>query len=54
MINWSEASTKRGAVWLVTAIIGIPMVLMGKDPSPLLVLASGVAGGLGVVISDKP
>jgi len=54
MINWNEASTKRGAVWLVTAIIGIPMVLMGKDPSPLLLLASGVAGGLGVVMSDKP
>jgi len=54
MINWNEASTKRGAVWLVTAIIGIPMVLMGKDPSPLLLLASGVAGGLGVVLSDKP
>jgi len=54
MINWNESSTKRGAVWLVTAIIGIPMVLMGKDPSPLLLLASGVAGGLGVVMSDKP
>ena len=54
MINWNEASTKRGAVWLVTAIIGIPMVLMGKDPSPLLLLASGVAGGLGIVLIDKP
>ena len=54
MINWNEASTKRGAVWLVTAVIGIPMVLMGKDPSPLLLLASGVAGGLGVVMNDKP
>ena len=54
MINWNEASTKRGAVWLVTAVIGIPMVLMGKDPSPLLLLASGVAGCLGVVMSDKP
>ena len=54
MINWNEASTKRGAVWLVTAVIGIPMILMGKDPSPLLLLASGVAGGLGVVLSDKP
>jgi len=54
MINWNEASTKRGAVWLVTAVIGIPMVLMGKDPTPLLLLASGVAGGLGVVMNDKP
>ena len=54
MINWNEASTKRGAVWLVTAVIGIPMILMGKDPSPLLLLASGVAGGMGLLIKDMP
>ena len=54
MIDWNEASTKRGAVWSVTAVIGLIMIWFGKDPTSLLVLASGVAGGLGVVMSDKP
>ena len=54
MINWNESSTKRGAVWSVTAVIGLIMIWFGKDPTSLLVLASGVAGGLGVVLSDKP
>ena len=54
MIDWNEASTKRGAVWLVTAVIGLVMIWFGKDPTPLLLLASGVAGGLGVVMNDKP
>ena len=52
-VDWSEASTKRGAVWVVTAIVGTVMVFMGLDPSPLLVLATGIAGGLGVALPDK-
>jgi hypothetical protein len=51
-IDWSQASTKRGAVWAVVAIIGLPMVWMGKDPSQLIVLASGIAGGMGIVLKD--
>lgn len=51
-INWSEASTKRGVVWIVASILGTIMVFMGKDPSQILVLATGVAGGLGL-LPDK-
>lgn len=55
-MNWgidlSQPSTKRGLVWVIAALIGVPMVMMGKDVSQLLVLAAGVAGGLGVMIKD--
>lgn len=53
-INWNENSTKRGAVWVVTFIVGLVMSFMGKDVSQLLLLGGGVAGGLGVALKDKP
>lgn len=53
MINWSEASTKRNAVWVATFIIGIPMAFMGKDVSQLLLLGGGIAGAMGVYMSDS-
>ncbi len=52
-INWNEASTKRNAVWVVAFIIGIPMAFFGKDVTQLLLLAAGVAGAMGVAMSDK-
>ena len=48
----SEASTKRGIIWVTTALVGLPMVYLGKDVSQLLLLAGGVAGGLGVMLKD--
>lgn len=53
-IDWSENSTKRGIIWVVTAIVGLPMAWLGKDISGLLTLAMGVAGGLGVLLKDNP
>jgi len=53
-INWNEPSTKRGAVWIVAFIFGIPMVYMGKDVSQLLLLATGIVGGMGLLIKDIP
>ena len=52
-IDWSEASTKRNAVWLVAGIIGAVMLFLDKDVTQLLVLASGVAGGIGVAFKDQ-
>lgn len=52
-INWNQPSTWRGAVWLATAVIGGLMVWSGRDISQLMVLAAGVAGGLGVWVSDN-
>jgi hypothetical protein len=45
-IDWNAASTKRGAVWVITAIVGSVFVLMGKPVDQLLLLAGAVAGGL--------
>lgn len=51
-IVWSEASTKRGLIWLLTAIVGTIFLFMGKPIDQLLLLATGVAGGLGVMLKD--
>ena len=51
-IEWSEASTKRGIIWVATALVGSVFVLMGKPVDQLLLLAGGVAGGLGVILKD--
>jgi hypothetical protein len=51
-IEWSEASTKRGIIWVVTAVIGTVFVFLGKPVDQLLLLAGGVAGGLGVILKD--
>jgi hypothetical protein len=51
-IDLTQASTKRGLVWLVAAIIGLPMAWAGKDVSQLVALAMGIAGGLGVLVKD--
>jgi len=51
-IQWHEASTKRGLIWVVTAIVGAVLLYQGKSVDQLLLLAGGVAGGLGVVLKD--
>jgi hypothetical protein len=51
-IDWSESSTKRGLIWVVTAIIGSVLIFLGKPVDQLLLLAGGVAGGLGVMLKD--
>lgn len=52
-VDWKENSTKRGAVWLATAIVGTFMLLIGKDISQLIILATAVAGGMGVALKDN-
>ena len=51
-IEWSEASTKRGVIWIITAVVGMILLLQGKPIDQLLLLAGGVAGGLGVILKD--
>jgi hypothetical protein len=51
-INWNEASTKRGIIWVATAIVGSVFIFLGKPVDQLLLLAGGVAGGLGVILKD--
>ncbi len=51
-IDWKQGSTQRGLIWIAVAVIGLPMVALGKDISQLIVLAAGIAGGLGVALKD--
>ena len=51
-IEWHEASTKRGIIWLITAVVGSVFIFLGKPVDQLLLLAGGVAGGLGVILKD--
>jgi hypothetical protein len=52
VIDWSASSTKRGAVWVITAVVGAIFIFLGKPVDQLLLLAGGVAGGLGVILKD--
>lgn len=52
-IDWSEASTKRGLIWVATAIVGAVLIFMNKPIDQLLLLASGVAGGLGMMLKTN-
>lgn len=53
-IDWSQASTKRGVVWVAAAVIGLLMIMAGKydDANQVILLAGAVAGGLGVAVKD--
>jgi hypothetical protein len=51
-IDWNAASTKRGLVWVITALVGLVFIFMGKPVDQLLLLAGAVAGGLGLVLKD--
>jgi hypothetical protein len=51
-IDWSQASTKRGLVWVATAIVGAIGWFYGKDVSQIILLGTAVAGGIGVAIKD--
>jgi hypothetical protein len=51
-IDWSQNSTKRGAIWLVFGVIGIVGWVFGKDVTALMPLGAAVAGGMGVAIKD--
>ena len=51
-IDWTQASTKRGLVWVITDVVGAVMVFQGKSVAQLLLLAAGVTGGLGLAVKD--
>lgn len=53
MIDFKQASTKRGMIWIVTAILGYIGWWSGKDITPIILIGTTVAGGLGVAIDDK-
>lgn len=46
-IDWKSKTTQRGAVWVLTAIIATIGYFADKDITPVLLLGTTVAGGLG-------
>lgn len=52
-IDWSQASTKRGAVLLVFGITAATFIWFGKDGQAVMAVAQIVAGAIGVAVSDK-
>ena len=48
----TQSSTKRGLVWVLTFIVGGIGWWMGKDVTGIILLGSGVAGGIGALIDD--
>jgi hypothetical protein len=51
-IHWGQASTQRGLIWVATALVGAVLLYQGKPIDQLLLLAGGVAGGLGLLVKD--
>ena len=43
---YSEAQ-KRGMVWVITGIVGIIGYFNGMDVTPVILLGTAIAGGLG-------
>lgn len=53
-IDWSQASTKRGAVWVTGAIVMLVCLISGH-PDYIGYVVTGVtavAGGLGLAVKD--
>jgi hypothetical protein len=52
-VDFGQPSSIRGAVWVVTAIVAVIAYWIGKDPMPVLLIGTSVAGGLGVGIREE-
>lgn len=54
-VNLKETSTLRGIVYIITFLVGLGMIGFGYgDVEKLLLLAGGVAGGLGLLPDKLP
>lgn len=51
-IDWSQASTKRGAMWVIVGLIGTVGWWFGKDVTGIILLGSTISGAMGFAIKD--
>lgn len=51
-IHWGQASTQRGFIWVLTALVGAVLLYQDKPIDQLLLLAAAVSGGLGLMVRD--
>lgn len=56
LIDWSEPSTKRGAVWFLASLLAIATSLAGDRDLAMAIFLGGatVAGLTGMIQRDKP
>jgi hypothetical protein len=52
-IIWTEPSTKRGIVWILTSVISIFASHFGTNPETVWAIGGAVAGVLGVTLPDN-
>ena len=52
-VNWTEPSTKRGIVWILTSILSIFAPALHTSPETVWAIGGAVAGALGVTLPDK-
>jgi hypothetical protein len=52
-IRWTEPSTKRGIVWILTSILSIFAPALHTNPETVWAIGGAVAGALGVTLPDK-
>lgn len=50
--DWSQQSTKRGAIWVIGSVTSLVFYWFGKDPLPVIAVTGSLAGGLGLVTKD--
>lgn len=51
-IDFTQASTIRGAVWVTGGILAVIFELLGHDGMSVMEITAAVAGGLGILIKD--
>ena len=53
-VDWSQASTIKGAVWVTVGVLSVIFISMGdfQKASAIETLGPLIAGGLGVAIKD--
>ncbi len=51
-IDFTQASTIRGTVWVTGGILGAIFAYLGHDGYQVISITAAVAGGLGVAIKD--
>lgn len=53
-IDWSQNSTKRGAILLSGSLLALLFYWYGKDPMPVMMVTTSLAGSLGLLVKDNP
>lgn len=51
-IDWSQNSTKNGAIALLGTVVALIFQWYGKDPMPVITSVTTLVGSLGLLVKD--